>query len=161
MVYNKAQINDQLVSFDHLTSASRFNPFKKLWFTRPQYASFSDMKEKPSGMHYIVRVVGGLIMMSLGYRLGTYESDLENKIIKESKVVQFESEEQIFDLLFNQEKDAVFLHFYNPGHTIDQNFNRTVEQASSNPRYKDIVFMTVHCRKNLSFCLSKAFPNRI
>jgi hypothetical protein len=38
---------------------------------------------------------------------------------------------------------------------------KTFELESSNPRYQDIVFMSVHCRKNLTFCVSKTFPNRI
>ena len=27
--------------------------------------------------------------------------------------------------------------------------------------YEDIVFMNVHCRKHLTFCLNKSFKNRI
>ena len=76
-------------------------------------------------------------------------------------MVQYESEEQIFDYLFNQEKDAVFLHFYVPGHMVDHKFLKTFEFASSDPKYNDIVFMSVHCRRNLSFCMSKAFDRRI
>jgi hypothetical protein len=48
-----------------------------------------------------------------------------------------------------------------PGHSLDANFLRTIEVESSNPRYKDIVFMSVHCRKNLTFCINKTFPSRI
>ena len=48
-----------------------------------------------------------------------------------------------------------------PGHTHDMNFLKTFEFASSDPKYNDIVFMSVHCRKNLSFCMSKAFDKRI
>ena len=38
---------------------------------------------------------------------------------------------------------------------------KTFEVESSNPRYKDIVFMSVHCRRNLTFCVNKTFPGRI
>ena len=78
-----------------------------------------------------------------------------------NKVVEFETEEQIFDLLYNKEKDAVFLFFYTPGHRLYSKFLRNFEIESSNPRYEKITFMNVHCRKNLVFCVNKDFPGRI
>lgn len=64
-------------------------------------------------------------------------------------------------MLYNQEKDGVFLHFYYPGHSHDRRWLRTLDEASSLPKYKDIAFVSVHCRKHLRFCVSKAFPGRV
>ena len=36
-----------------------------------------------------------------------------------------------------------------------------METASLEPEYNDIVFMSVHCRKHTTFCVNKAFANRI
>ena len=40
-------------------------------------------------------------------------------------------------------------------------FLTDMQMESQNPRYKDITFMTVHCRKHLAFCVNKNFPDRI
>ena len=77
-----------------------------------------------------------------------------------SRVDEFISEEQIFDYLFNKGKEAVFLQFYTPGHSLDQKFMRTFEESSKDERYDKIQFVSVHCRKNLTFCLGKAFTGR-
>jgi hypothetical protein len=36
-----------------------------------------------------------------------------------------------------------------------------MERESMHPEYKDITFMSVHCRKHTTFCVNKAFLNRI
>ena len=36
-----------------------------------------------------------------------------------------------------------------------------METESLRPEYKDIVFMSVHCRKHTTFCINKSFPHRI
>jgi hypothetical protein len=36
-------------------------------------------------------------------------------MLAESTVVEFETEEQIYDLLFNKKKLAVFVYLYSPG----------------------------------------------
>ena len=64
--------------------------------------------------------------MKIGWEIGLSESKDRNKIPTNSKVVDFVGEEQIFDYLYNQEKDAVFLHLYTPGHRMDLKFKRTV-----------------------------------
>ena len=38
---------------------------------------------------------------------------------------------------------------------------KVMEATSLQPEYKDIVFMSVHCRKHTTFCVNKAFANRI
>ena len=49
-----------------------------------------------------MRVIGSIILVKIGYELGMFEAKDVNKKHEASKVVQYESEEQIFDYLFNQ-----------------------------------------------------------
>lgn len=111
--------------------------------------------------HNVVRVLGSLLMLKLGYSLAEWEFKESNEAFARHKVVEFRGEEQIFDYLFHKGKDAVFLHMYQPGHSTEFSFRSVIEKESSNPRYNDIVFMSVHCRKHLTFCVNKAFPNRL
>jgi len=100
--------------------------------------------------------------MKLGLSFGQWDSidqKLENKA-----VVNFETEDQIFNLLYNEKKRAVFLYFYTPGHMISENFMREFERESgvySGKGEDDIVFMKVLCRKNLNFCTNKMWQGRI
>ena len=73
----------------------------------------------------------------------------------------FENEEQIFDLIYNKGKTAVFIYLYVPGHKRDARWLRTMEEESLRPEYKDVQFMPVHCRKHVRFCINKVFPERI
>ena len=121
-------------------------------FLRPEkYSNFA---------HNVVRVLGSLLLLKLGYRLAEWEYKDDNEAFARHKVVEFHGEEQIYDYLFHKGKDAVFLHMYRPGHTREYRFRNTIEKESSNPRYDNIVFMSVHCRKHLTFCINKAWPNR-
>ena len=132
-----------------------------MMFTQPMYAKNKEISKYPSLQHYIVRILGSIFLVKFGYELAHRDFQEENNIYHNNKVVQFESEEQIFDFLFNKEKSAVFLQFYTPGHSIDAKFLKTMETESMRPEYEDIVFMSVHCRKHLTFCSNKAFPDRI
>lgn len=49
----------------------------------------------------------------------------------ESTVIEFETEEQIYDLLFNQKKMAVFLYLYTPGMKMFDDFNSVFDRESS------------------------------
>ena len=53
-------------------------------------------------------------------------------------MTEFSSEDEIFDLLKNKEKDAVYLLFYIPGLINDMWFYNTFEKQSANPDFKDI-----------------------
>ena len=75
-------------------------------------------------------------------------------------MTEFYAEDEIFDLLKNKSKDAVFLHFYIPGLTNNLWFYNTIEKESAKPEYKDISFQVVHCRKHLTFCGQKYFKGR-
>ena len=81
--------------------------------------------------------------------------------LKKSKVIDMETEEEIYHHLYNKDRTAVFIQLYNPGHFLSENFNRAFEIESARPEYDDIVFMRVHCRKHLSFCMNKMWPKRI
>jgi len=61
--------------------------------------------------------------------------DLNEKIAR-NLVVDMESEEQIYDFLYNKNKTAVFLFLYTPGHFWIENFHRDFITESSNPAYK-------------------------
>ena len=76
-------------------------------------------------------------------------------------MLEYESEEQIFNELYNKEKDGVLLHFYSPGNSAHSKFYKVFEEESSDPKYKDITFMNVHCRRHLTFCVNKSFKGRI
>ena len=116
----------------------------------------------------------GFILLKLGYEIGKLDS--EDKLLKDSKVVEFEQEEQIYDYLYNQNKTAVFLLLYYPGYKHMENFNTEFERASSkytqaywkkeDPEYDpepqdDIIFMRVHCRKHLNYCMNKIWEDRM
>lgn len=111
----------------------------------PHYATEEEWAET-TWLTYFYRVIFGAIMLVVGYQFGTWDSRDED--LKNHKVIEFETEEQIFDFLYNQKKRAVFLQFYTPGHMINNRFNRVFEQESSKYTNKedpedDIVFMRV------------------
>ena len=96
--------------------------------------------------------------------------------MNQRSVVEFETEEQIYDLLLNKKKMAVFLFLYTPGTKFYEDFNNVFDRESSkyqlafrksqDPECEedeedDIVFMRVHCRKHLNFCTNKQWPGRI
>ena len=39
-----------------------------------------------------------------------------------------ECEEQIFDYLFHKDKDAAYLHMYQPGHSTEYHFRKVIEE---------------------------------
>ena len=83
-------------------------------------------------------------------------------MIEKAVMGEYQGEDQIFDYLLNKQADAVYLHFYSPGHKTALDFYNTFERESSNPLWKDkIIFLNVHCRKHLSFCANKSFVGRV
>jgi len=62
---------------------------------------------------YLARTIMGLLCIGLGYKFGTWDS--KDELLAKSNVVEFESEDQIFDILHNQKKSGVFLYLYSPG----------------------------------------------
>jgi hypothetical protein len=100
---------------------------------KPFYGKRSDFSETVSWRVKALRVFGSLILLKLGYEFGMWDGEYFNKKLKESVVVDFESEEQIYDYLFNKDMTAVFLMLYHPGHFLCENFNKHMEMIS--PRY--------------------------
>ena len=159
--YDKEKLNDANLNFDMLMDKKYYRELNKyrsltsrMLYTMPWYARRADVDEV-SMRHKALRIIGPVLMLLLGYRLGMYQANEENELYAKSKLVQFESEDQIFDMLFNKGKEAVFLHFYTPGHQEDRKMYNLMEKESSRPEYADFVFMSVHCRKHLNFCMSK------
>ena len=72
-------------------------------------------------------MLGSLVLLKLGYGLALWEFKDSNESFAKHKVVEFRGEEQIFDYLYHKEKDAVFLHMYQPGYSLEYNFRNLVE----------------------------------
>ena len=140
----------------------------------PTYARRRDWEHKAGFSRYLVRASLGIICLAFGYKIGTLDSKCD--LIENSNVVEFETEEQIYDLLYNQKKVAVFVYLYSPGLRAYELFNNVFDRESSkyslayrrrqNPLCEDddeddIVFMRVHCGRHLNFCLNKQWAGRI
>ena len=80
-------------------------------------------------MRYIYRAIFGVCAVAIGYKLGM--ADSKDDLIKNQSVVDFETEEQIYDLLYNQKKLAVFIYLYSPGTKLYDDFNTVFERESS------------------------------
>jgi len=74
----------------------------------------------------VFRVVfGTVVLLKVGYEAGM--ADSKDVALQERKVVEFDTEEQIFDALFNKDKMAVFLQLYIPGQKRFDDFNTVFE----------------------------------
>ena len=160
--YDKGKANDNL-SFGFLTDAKNYKPLNQKFrlYLKPLYAKDGEW-QKTRTSTYFKRLLFGLLLIKAGIEFGKWDS--KDPKLARSTVVNFESEDQIFDYLYNKNKRAVLLHLYTPGHMINENFMREFERASG--QYSDkgddeIVFMKVLCRKHLNFCTNKMWPGRI
>ena len=121
-----------------------------------------------------MRALLGVACLGLGYKFGSWDS--KDELLANSSVVEFESEDQIFDYLFNKKKMAVFLYLYSPGMKAYEDFNNVFDRESSkyqlpyrrrqDPECEedeedDIVFMRVHCGRHLNFCINKQWAGRM
>lgn len=70
--------------------------------------------------------------MKIGYEFGSY--DAKDPDLEKSQIEEFESEERIFDYLYNKQKRAVLLFLYSPGHNLTTHFNREFEISSAKYR---------------------------
>ncbi|CDW87617.1 UNKNOWN [Stylonychia lemnae] len=162
-VYNKPKINDEQLQFsflhdrkNYLLRGERWRPF----FIQPPYAKHTDFSSQVPLKTYVIRVLGSLILMKLGYEFGIWDGLESNQKLANSCVVDMETEEQIYDYLYNKDKTAVFLFLYTPGHYLIENFHRDFITESA--KYKDeIVFMRVPCRNHLTFCINKQWTGRV
>ena len=72
-------------------------------------------------------------MIKLGYEFGVWDGKALNEKLAKSKVIDMETEEEIYHHLYNKDRTAVFLMLYNPGHFINENFNKVFEIESARP----------------------------
>ena len=192
--YNKSFINDHEMDFSHLHDPRTFRPLAQKFrlfpfYVYPSYSKGAWRKDTPFKV-YLVRVLGCIVLVKVGYELGL--TDSVNEGFERSTVVPYECEEQIFHYLFNMNKTGVFLQFYVPGHTYDEIFNKAFEEESYKYTFSkrpqrpltlgeklgikqrkdeagkfckseedDIVFMRVNCRKHLNFCQNKMWEDRV
>ena len=69
-VYDKAYLNDNECEFSFLHDKSNYKPLNQKWrpfYWKPMYARRSDFCVKPSGMAWIIRIVGSVVMIMVGY----------------------------------------------------------------------------------------------
>jgi len=65
----------------------------------PTYARREDWEHKAGFTRYLLRGALGVVCLTLGYKLGTWDSKCN--LLEKSNVVEFETEEQIYDILYN------------------------------------------------------------
>jgi hypothetical protein len=99
------------MAFEHLYDNQTWRPLGQRFRMFPYYLYPTYRKNawqhKTPFKAYLIRLVGGLALLKVGYELGLTDSVDEG--FEGSTVVPFECEEQIFDYLFNKSKTAVFL----------------------------------------------------
>ncbi len=112
-VYDKAYINDNVLDYNYLHErknymllmGQKYRPF----FLQPFYAKQSDFSEIVSWRVWAVRILGSLILLKVGYELGVMDGEYVNKKLAKSKVVDMETEEEIYHHLYNKDRTAVFV----------------------------------------------------
>ena len=109
--------------------SQRYRPF----FLKPFYSKQSDFSKKVSGRVWAIRIFGSLILLKIGYELGVMDGEYLNKKLAKSKVIDMETEEEIYHHLYNKDRTAVFIQLYNPGHYLSEQFNKVFEIESARP----------------------------
>lgn len=104
---------------NYMLLGQKYRPF----FFRPIYAKQSDYTSFVPFKTYLLRILGSLILIKAGYEFGVWDGAYMNEKMLNSKVVDMETEEQIYDYLFNKNKTAVLLMLYTPGHYYNENFH--------------------------------------
>ena len=95
----------------------------------PWYARRKDWEYAAGWLSYLFRASAGLVCLCLGYLAGNFDS--KDELLAASTVIEFETEEQIYDLLFNQKKLGVFVYLYSPGTKLYDDFNNVFDRESS------------------------------
>ena len=83
-----------------------------------------------------------------GYALGKYESEWPDD--SSIKVIEFESETQIFHSLTKKEV-PVFLYFFSPGYKHSMDLHEGAEKAAAQHGDK-LDFIRVNCKTNIDYC---------
>lgn len=129
-VYNKPRINDNQLEFNFLHDRKNYKPLGQKYrpfFIKPYYAKMSDFSTDVPFKTYVIRFLGSLILLKLGYEFGNWDGEYFNEKFRKNKVVEMETEEQIYDYLYNKDKTAVFIYLYSPGHYLFERFNKDFE----------------------------------
>ena len=111
--YDKGYINDNVLDYEFLHKRAHYMPLVqrfRLFFPKPTYARRQDWEEKTGLPRYLLRTVHGLVCVGLGLELGKWDS--KDELLAKAQVIEFETEEQIYDLLYNQKKLAVFIYLF-------------------------------------------------
>jgi hypothetical protein len=124
--YNKAYINDSEMTYDFLHDKTNYKPLpERLWSSylpsrifnsrlnifpilgKPFYARQTDFENQINYRRLVFRFVAALTLLKIGYEIGSLDSVDEE--LEKNCVIEMETEEQIFDLLFNKDYTAVFI----------------------------------------------------
>jgi hypothetical protein len=58
---------------------------------------------------WFLRVFGSIVLLKLGYEFGVWDGKALNEKLKKSKVIDMETEEEIYHHLYNKDRTAVFI----------------------------------------------------
>ena len=101
-VYPKSFLSDRYLNFDYLTDKRNYNPIgqrrsifhpSRMFFVLPLYISSKNKESLTSLHHYLFRFFGCLVLLKLGFEVGKFEAEESNKKLRESKLVEYESED--------------------------------------------------------------------
>lgn len=130
--YNKSYMNDNVLDYDFLHDKANYRPLgqqRRPFFLMPRYARRQDWEWNIGLSRRLKRMLLGVACLGIGYKVGSWDS--KDELLAASTVVEFETEEQIYDLLFNKKKLAVFLTFYSPSKKTYDDWNNVFERESS------------------------------
>jgi hypothetical protein len=117
-VYDKNYINDNLMEYKYLQDNNTYmllGQRRRPFFIKPFYQKPGEYSDKVSFRVWLLRFFGSLVLLKAGYDFGIWDGAYVNRQLSQSKVVEFDTEEEIFDYLLNKNKAAVFLELYSPG----------------------------------------------
>ena len=93
-LYNKAKINDDQMTYDFLHKKEHYRPLGQRlrpFYMKPLYARREDFESTVGIRRHLVRILGGIFLIKLGYEFGKVDS--VNEPLAKACVVDFETEE--------------------------------------------------------------------
>ena len=160
--YNKPQLNDSIMEYDYLHARKNYNPLGKgglRLLSKPWYSTRADFEAEIGYRRLAFRIAAGLLLLKGGYEVGKVDS--KDELLEKNNVIDFETEEQIYDMLFNKNATAVFVMLHVPGHSVNELWNRDFERASSKYEKEEVSFVRVLCREHATFCSNKMWKGRV
>ena len=64
-----------------------------MFYVKPLYTNLATIGQHTPLHNYIIRVLGSLILLKVGWEIGTSECKESNYVAKNNKLIDFESEE--------------------------------------------------------------------